>query len=301
MYAREFLCHILAPECDIIKEQVIHPCKETCSEFFQACTESIMSVLKNPNFKGSLFRSTWKKGFRQFVDCDYLPSFNGSVPCYYQPVTCESPPNITNSRIVNGIVRNTTYQAKSKVEYECVNETFHTEGNRTVTCLYNGEWNKIPMCKRRYESLNPLSIVLPLLLIPMFLLITIFLLRSLACATQENLTRIKEYDAFVCYDYNEKDENFAEDIIRYELEEKCDPPFKLCLHRRDFKAAWDIMWNIRNAIQNINSAIIVMSQEFVDSLWCKEEFEQCYMEHMKDPAFKLFVIMTQPVEELNRS
>ena len=59
------------------------------------------------------------------------------------------------------------------------------------------------------------------------------------------------------------------------------------------------MWNIRNAIKNSNSAITVMSQEYVDSLWCKEEFEQCYMEHMKDPAFKLFVIMMQPVEELN--
>ena len=86
-----------------------------------------------------------------------------------------------------------------------------------------------------------------------------------------------------------------------ELEGKCDPPFKLCIHRRNFKAACDIMWNIRNAIQNSNRAIIVLSQEYVDSLWCKEEFEQCYMEHMKDPAFKLFVILMQPVEELEET
>ena len=295
-YARETLCHIFTPKCDIIKGQIIHPCKETCSEVAEACSESIISVLE----KIQLRDKRWRGGFQHYVDYDYLPSFNGSVPCYYQPVTRESPPNITNSRIVNGVAPNITYQAKSKVEYECLDETFHIEGNSTVTCLYNGEWEETPMCKRRDESLNPLSIVLPLLLIPMFLLIVILLLRTLACGTQENLTRIKEYDAFVCYEYNEKDENFAEDIIRYELEEKCDPPFKLCLHRRDFKAAWDIMWNIRNAIKNSNSAIIVMSQEFVDSLWCKEEFEQCYMEHMKDPAFKLFVIMMQPVEELNR-
>ena len=119
--------------------------------------------------------------------------------------------------------------------------------------------------------------------------------------TEEYLNRTEEYDAFVCYEYNEEDRNFAENIIRLELEENHDPPFKLFIHRRDFKAAWDIMWNIRNAIKNSNSAIIVMSQEYVDSLWCKEEFEQCYMEHMKDPAFKLFVIMMQPVEELNRT
>ena len=44
-----------------------------------------------------------------------------------------------------------------------------------------------------------------------------------------------------------------------------------------------------------------MSQDYVDSLWCKEEFEQCYVEHMKDPAFKLFVILMQPVEELEET
>ena len=60
------------------------------------------------------------------------------------------------------------------------------------------------------------------------------------------------------------------------------------------------MWNINNAIKNSNSAIIIMSQDYVDSLWCKEEFEQCYMEHMKDPAFKLFVIMMQPADSLEK-
>ena len=61
------------------------------------------------------------------------------------------------------------------------------------------------------------------------------------------------------------------------------------------------MWNINNAIKNSNSAIIVLSQDYVDSLWCKEEFEQCYLEHMKDPAFKLFVIMTQPADTLENT
>ena len=61
------------------------------------------------------------------------------------------------------------------------------------------------------------------------------------------------------------------------------------------------MWNIRHAIQNSNSAIIVMSQDYIDSLWCREEFEQCYVEHMKDPAFKLFVVMMQPAKELKNT
>ena len=54
-----------------------------------------------------------------------------------------------------------------------------------------------------------------------------------------------------------------------------------------------------NAIRNSNSAIIIMSQDYINSLWCVEEFEDCYTENMKDPAFKLFVILMQPADTLN--
>ena len=43
---------------------------------------------------------------------------------------------------------------------------------------------------------------------------------------------------------------------------------------------------------------MVMSQAFVNSIWCKEEFERCYIENMNDPAFQLFVIMMQPADTL---
>ena len=42
-----------------------------------------------------------------------------------------------------------------------------------------------------------------------------------------------------------------------------------------------------------------MSQDYINSLWRVEEFEDCYMENMKDPAFKLFVIFMQPADTLN--
>ena len=41
-----------------------------------------------------------------------------------------------------------------------------------------------------------------------------------------------------------------------------------------------------------------MSQGFVDSMWCKEEFTHCYIENMKDAAFNLFVIMMQTADTL---
>ena len=112
-------------------------------------------------------------------------------------------------------------------------------------------------------------------------------------------TRIKEYDAFVCYDI--ADAEYAHKTIIDELEVKSNPKFKLCIHKRDFKPSNTIKWNIRHAIKNSNSAIIVMSQSYVDSMWCRDEFEGCYVENLEDPAFRLFVIVMQPVETLKNT
>ena len=109
-------------------------------------------------------------------------------------------------------------------------------------------------------------------------------------------SRNKEYDTFVCYDI--ADAEYAHETIIDELEVKSNPPFKLCVHKRDFKPSYTIKWNIWNAIKNSNSAIIVMSQSYVDSMWCRDEFEGCYVENLEDPAFRIFVIMMQPVDTL---
>ena len=74
--------------------------------------------------------------------------------------------------------------------------------------------------------------------------------------------------------------------------------FKLHIHSRDFTPGCDIKDNIEEVIEGSNSAIIIMSQGFVDSKWCKEEFTHCYIENMKDAAFNLFVIMMQPADTL---
>ena len=111
------------------------------------------------------------------------------------------------------------------------------------------------------------------------------------------LTRNRKFDAYVCYKVD-SDGEYAEDIILQEFQENCETPFKIYIHRDNFQPGRTIKRNIHEAIQNSNSAIIVMSQDFVDSVWCREEFADCYVENMNDPAFQLFVILTQPKEDL---
>ena len=71
--------------------------------------------------------------------------------------------------------------------------------------------------------------------------------------------------------------------------------------KRDFKPSYTIKWNIWNAIKNSNSAIIVMSHSYVDSMWCRDEFEGCYVENLEDPSFRIFVIMMQQVDTLKNT
>ena len=111
-------------------------------------------------------------------------------------------------------------------------------------------------------------------------------------------TRSRPYDAFVSFHHSGPHRDFVFERILSELEEIHDPRFRLYIHDRDFELAEEIMWNIETAIRQSNSAIIVMSQGYVDSKWCRVEFRECFLESAADSAFRIFVILTQPMESL---
>ena len=194
------------------------------------------------------------------------------------------------------------YPLHFEVEYFCVDETFEIEGNSTIKCLYSGQWSEPPRCiKQPEQSVSPLYVVLPMLLAPFVVYVSLIIFyKWTKKSTVLSLSRNRTYDAFLCYDF-EGDNKYVLDTILPELEESCDPPFKICIHSRDFAPGIHIKNNIKEAIENSNSAIIVMSQSFVNSIWCKEEFADCYVENMRDPAYKLFVIMMQPVDNLQNT
>ena len=172
------------------------------------------------------------------IEGDSLPSVNDRIPCFYKPVTCDPPPKITNARIVKEIESNETYLAMSEVEYECLNESFQMEGNSTVTCLCSGEWYKIPTClkKKTGSDVNPLGIVIPLLIVPLFLFMITHIARKYICRRKKVslIKRNREYDAFVCFNFDE-DNDFVLNSILPELEHNHDPPLKMLIHDRNFE------------------------------------------------------------------
>ena len=209
------------------------------------------------------------------------------------------------------------YPWHTQVTYICDNETYHMEGNNTVTCLKNQHWSLVPDCVEFIpNTVNEgiaqlLEIVLPTVVLVLLVISSSCLvfwykrklkLKRITLAEtfmldDTSLTRMKKYDAFICYQFDADDE-FVKNTIIPELEQNHDPPFKLCIFDDAFLPGSSILDNIQVAIENSNSAILVLSQGFVDSNWCQQEFQLCYMEHMKDPAFKLFVIMMQSKDSL---
>ena len=171
-YAREILCHIISPRCDSVKLEVIYPCTELFEDFNEACSGAFSSSIRKLDFPGTLFSLGFQKGVNttlsDVINYNYLPTINDTVPCFYTPVTCQSPPNVPNAKKIDSNQHNRTYVAKSELKYQCLHETYQMEGNSTVICLFSGEWNEIPKCLKRsnkHPNLNLSIIVLSLVIV----------------------------------------------------------------------------------------------------------------------------------------
>ena len=249
------------------------------------------------------------------ITCQYTGTWSQPPQCALR--ACPAPPAVEHAQIEEHRNVSEVYPWHTKVTYVCDNETYHMEGNSTITCLKNEHWSHVPDCvevvqiTNNQRNLKILEIVLPAVFVVLLALtsscLVVLYKRKLKLKrisfpdtfTLDNttLTRMKKYDAFVCYHFD-TDDTFIKNTIIPELEQNHDPPFKLFIHEIDFTPGSTILENMQVAVQNSNSAILVLSQGFVDSVWCQQEFQYCYIEHMNDPAFKLFVIMMQPMESL---
>ena len=281
-------CWGALPQCepDEIKpenERVIPLCQEMCMEVTHACVDCFNAA------------EVWT-----FMHCEYLPKRDNEngIPCFYKAIDCGLPQNMSDAFPTNW----TATTLFSKAHYACEDSSLQLGSKAVSICEYSGKWSKVGDCHKMESGKPDLPVVVGtatgssaaggiLLMIG-----GVFLWKQ--CKRKrpydKSLKRQKEHDAFVCYPYTDMEQDFVRNRICVKLEETAEPPFKLLVHGRDFKAGWDIKHNIVQAVKNSNAAIILMSQNFVDSFWCRDEFEECYIENKKDPAFQILVIMMEP-------
>ncbi len=301
-HSDEFICHILFPKCDKSLRQVIPVCKEFCLEVTEACWSTLAKISSKTIAKlggEPLARKFQEPTRADLMDCGYLPSLYGKIPCFYKSVECKAPPAVPNARPVHHNQSTDAFSVNSTATYYCASEGYRMEGNSTVTCLHSGEWSEPPHCKPLTQS--PVLIVLPVFGLMSSIFISIWARlcwkRKYWTPQKGQLRICKEYDAFVCYNFD-RDHDFVSSVLVPELEEKHEPPFKLLLESRDFTPGLHIEENIQNAIGKSNCAVVLMSQGFVHSKWCQLEFEYSSMESDRNDNFELFMIMMQNQETL---
>ncbi len=280
-------------------DYLIPPCKEGAFEVKKACETDIKLL--------------------QDTSIDYYPPQNGSVICHYERVQCDKPPIIENGKLVDN---DTIFYAKDVVYYSCHKEFEMSSETNFSVCSYSGLWTDPPACVNPKANLTLLNIkkggkerissdiMVALIIVGCLVLLTTVLVvkaiqrwvskRINGEYNLDTVSRNRPYDAFVSYESGARDEQFVRKEICPKLDSEHGGNFRLLIHQRDFKAGVLILDSIQNAVRDSNCAIILLSQTYIRSQWCKQEFEECMEECRKDSNYRLLVILMQPVEILQK-
>ncbi|ERE92544.1 toll-like receptor [Cricetulus griseus] len=102
------------------------------------------------------------------------------------------------------------------------------------------------------------------------------------------------YDAFVSY--SEQDSYWVENLMVQQLENS-EPPFKLCLHKRDFVPGKWIIDNIIDSIEKSHKTLFVLSENFVRSEWCKYELDFSHFRLFDENNDAGILVLLEPIEK----
>ncbi|XP_058066318.1 toll-like receptor Tollo [Anopheles bellator] len=106
--------------------------------------------------------------------------------------------------------------------------------------------------------------------------------------------RDKLFDAFVSY--SSSDEAFVAEELAPSLENG-DPAYRLCLHYRDFPVGAYIADTIQQAVESSRRTIMVLSENFLQSEWCRFEFKSAHHAVLRDRRRRLIVIVLGEVPQ----
>lgn len=102
----------------------------------------------------------------------------------------------------------------------------------------------------------------------------------------------KIYDVFISYSSHDTE------WVNLQLKDKLEsyePPYRICLHDRDFEVGATIMENILNSVEKSKRMIIVLSNSFLESEWCRYEFRAAHRRVLADRTNYLIMILFDDV------
>ncbi|KAG8432047.1 hypothetical protein GDO86_019514 [Hymenochirus boettgeri] len=111
--------------------------------------------------------------------------------------------------------------------------------------------------------------------VPWYIRTTCNIVRAKYRSRKADGGREYNYHAFISYSHSDADWVRGEMLYRLE---NCSPPYRVCIHERDFLPGKWIIDNIIENIENSRKIIFVLSRSFVNSEWCNYEL---YFAHQR--------------------
>ncbi|XP_560220.4 protein toll isoform X2 [Anopheles gambiae] len=115
--------------------------------------------------------------------------------------------------------------------------------------------------------------------------------------TEEQIDMDKRYDAFISYSH--KDEEFVTDQLLPRLESE-ELNFKICWHVRDFMPGEMIATQITKAVEDSRRTIIILSLNYLESVWGQMEFNTAYLQSLEDKRNRVIPIIYQDIGDIDQ-
>ncbi|XP_063909623.1 protein toll-like [Zophobas morio] len=111
--------------------------------------------------------------------------------------------------------------------------------------------------------------------------------------TEEDLDKNKTYDAFISYSHG--DEQFVTENLLPTLE-KSPQGYKLCVHYRNWIPGELITSQITNSVFQSKRTVVVLSENFLESVWGKMEFRTAHTHAMSEGRTRVIIVLYGDVD-----
>ena len=125
----------------------------------------------------------------------------------------------------------------------------------------------------------------------------IFLIRSRRRRYHELADGSYAYDAFVAHNSNDASWVVRHLLPRLETEGR----YRLCLHQRDWPIGREISENIVESIEASRKVIVVLSNNFAQSQWCRMELEMANHRRLSNWRNSLILVLLETISPENQN